>query len=638
MIRIESLSLQRGAKTLFERTTCALHAGEKAGLVGANGSGKSTLFALLCGELQPDHGTVNVPPSWRIARLLQDIPAVSRAALEYVLDGDRRLRAIEAQMASARAVGDGHAEADAHGAFADADGYSARARAESLLLGLGFTLAETRQPVVDFSGGWRMRLNLAQTLMCPADFMLLDEPTNHLDLDAILWLEDWLKRYAGSLLVISHDREFLDSVCGVTLHIDRHEIRRYTGNYSQFEVQRAAQLALQQATFAKQQRQIDHLQDYIDRFRYQATKARQAQSRFKALEKLERVAPVHAASVFSFSFRPPPSVPNPMVVLEDVCCGYLAGTEERAVLQGVNLSIQDRQRIGLLGANGQGKSTLVKTLAGALLPLGGEVRRGKGLRIGYFTQHQLETLNPEISALDHLQRLAPDAREQTLRDFLGSFNFRGDAVRAPVGPFSGGEKARLALALIIWQEPNLLLLDEPTNNLDLETRHALTLALAQFDGTLLLVSHDRHLLRATCEQLVLVADGALHAFDGDLEDYRAWLLQRAAGPLREGVRSADDAPITHRKEQRRTQAHARQRLAQLRKPLLAEITRLEAGIATLTAERIQLDSLLADTDIYKVSNKAQLTIHLRQQADLRQRLEEIEGQWLAVQARLEAIR
>ena len=640
MIRIESLSLQRGTKVLFEQALAVLHSGEKAGLVGTNGSGKSTLFSLLRGELHPDGGSVALPPSWRIAHVMQDIPTLPRTALDYALDGDTRLRAAEARIAAAQISHDGHAEAQAHTEFADADGYTAPARAETLLLGLGFSLAETRQPVAGFSGGWRMRLNLAQALMCPSDLLLLDEPTNHLDLDAIVWLEAWLQRYAGTLMVISHDREFLDSVCDVILYIDAQRIKRYHGNYSQFETQRAAQLTLQQAAFEKQQKHIGHLQSYIDRFRYKATKARQAQSRIKALEKLERVAPVHAASAFSFSFRAPLSVPNPMLVLEDVGCGYLLPNGERSVLSDVNLSIQDGQRIGLLGANGQGKSTLVKTLAGTLAPLAGKIRRGKGLRIGYFAQHQLETLHPEASALLHLSRIASDTREQELRDFLGSFNFRGDMVRTPVGPFSGGEKARLALALIIWQQPNLLLLDEPTNNLDLETRHALTLALAQFEGTLLLVSHDRHLLRASTEQFMLVGHGTLQTFDGDLDDYRVWLLQQAAAKratpqIRASLRADNAATAFNRREQRRSEAQTRQRLAQLRKPLLGEITGLEKELETLTMEKRKLDELLANANLYIESNKTLLTDSLRRQAEVRVRLEDLEAQWLDKQAALE---
>ncbi|MDE2091369.1 MAG: ATP-binding cassette domain-containing protein [Gammaproteobacteria bacterium] len=636
MIRIESLSLQRGAKALFVQASVTLNPGEKIGLIGVNGAGKSTLFGLLRGVLHADGGELSVPQNWRTAHVMQDIPAVDRSALDYALDGDTRLRNIEQHIAAARSRHDGVAEAEAHSAFADADGYTAPARTEALLLGLGFTLEQTRHPVASFSGGWRMRLNLAQALMCPSDLLLLDEPTNHLDLDAIVWLETWLQRYAGTLITISHDREFLDAVCTVTLHIHDRKLQRYSGNYSQFEIQRAAQLALQQAAFEKQQKHIDHLQSYIDRFRYKASKSRQAQSRIKALEKMERIAPVHAASEFSFSFRAPRAAPDPMLVLEDATCGYHTTSGERTVLSDVNLSIQNGQRIGLLGANGQGKSTLVKTLAGVLAPLAGQVRSGKGLQIGYFAQHQLETLHPETSPLLHLQRIAPKAREQELRDFLGSFNFHGEMAMSPVGPFSGGEKARLALALIIWRQPNLLLLDEPTNNLDLETRHALTLALAEFEGTLILVSHDRFLLRATAEQFMLVAHGGLQTFDGDLDDYRDWLVNQAT-VKRTATQGnyRNDTSSANRKEKRRTEAQQRQLLAELRKPLLMELARLEQALETLTAEKTQLDAILADANTYVDSNKILLAESLKRHAQIVPELEDVETRWIEAQAQLE---
>ena len=639
MIRIDSLSLQRGAKALFVQASVTLNPGEKIGLIGVNGAGKSTLFGLLHGVLHADGGEVSVPQNWQIAYVMQDIPVVERSALEYALDGDTRLRSIEKRIAAARSRHNGVAEAQAHIEFADADGYTAPARTEALLLGLGFTLEQTRQPVASFSGGWRMRLNLAQALMCPSDLLLLDEPTNHLDLDAIVWLETWMQRYAGTLITISHDREFLDAICDVTLHIHDRKLQRYSGNYSQFEIQRAAQLVLQQTAFEKQQKHIDHLQSYIDRFRYKASKSRQAQSRIKALEKMERIAPVHAASEFSFSFRAPRAAPDPMLVLEDAACGYHTNSGERTVLSDVSLSIQNGQRIGLLGANGQGKSTLVKTLAGVLAPLAGEVRSGKGLQIGYFAQHQLETLHPEASPLLHLQRIAPKAREQELRDFLGSFNFRGEMAMSPVGPFSGGEKARLALALIIWRQPNLLLLDEPTNNLDLETRHALTLALAEFEGTLILVSHDRFLLRATAEQFMLVAHGGLQAFDGDLDDYRDWLVTQVT-EKRAAAQGANDGdkPGANRKEQRRTEAKQRQRLAELRKPLLKELARQEQVLETLTAEKTQLDAVLADADTYSESNKLLLAESLERHAQLVAELGEVETRWMQAQAQLEQFR
>jgi ATP-binding cassette subfamily F protein 3 len=651
VIRFNQFSLARGTKPLFDQTSFTLNPGEKAGLIGANGAGKSTLFAVLRGELHADAGDFSLPPSWRIAHVAQETPAVDRTALEYTLDGDAALREIEARIAAASAAHDGAAEAEAHGAFADADGYTAPARAEALLLGLGFTLEQTRQPVASFSGGWRMRLNLAQALMCRSDLLLLDEPTNHLDLDAIVWLEDWLHRYPGTLVVISHDREFLDSVCNVTLHLENQQVKRYGGNYSQFEILRAQQLALQQSAYEKQQRTVAHLQSFIDRFKAKATKARQAQSRVKALEKMELIAPAHASSPFTFEFRTPDSAPNPMLVMEDVRCGYRAedGTET-PIVERVTLSIQNGQRIGLLGANGQGKSTLIKTLAGTLASLSGEQRTGKGLQIGYFAQHQLETLRPDDSPLRHLARLAPDTREQELRDFLGGFNFPGEMATAPIAPFSGGEKARLALALIIWQKPNLLLLDEPTNHLDLETRHALTMALAQFEGTLILVSHDRHLLRATTDQFMLVAKHRLQPFDGDLDDYRDWLLQHAAeqrAALKEagsgtanaanGANGASAGDSVNRKELRRQEAEQRQKLAHLKKPLQAKIGKIEKEMDALNTEKGTLDAFVANPASYEPEQKSRLTEAIRRQAEVQSRLDTLEAEWLDAHEELEQI-
>ena len=638
MIRFNQFTLARGTKPLFDATTFALNPGEKAGLVGANGAGKSTLFSVLRGELHADGGDFSMPPSWQIAHVAQETPAVDRTALDYTLDGDAQLRAIEARIAAASAAHDGAAEAHEHAAFADADGYTAPARAEALLLGLGFTLAQTREPVSSFSGGWRMRLNLAQALMCRSDLLLLDEPTNHLDLAAIVWLEDWLHRYPGTLIVISHDREFLDSVCNVTLHLENRQIKRYGGNYSQFEILRAQQIALQQSAYEKQQKTVAHLQSFIDRF-----KAKQAQSRVKALEKMELIAPAHASSPFTFEFRTPDAAPNPMIVMDDVRCGYHTDAgDEVPIVEGVTLSIQNGQRIGLLGANGQGKSTLIKTLAATLDALSGTVRQGKGLSIGYFAQHQLETLRPDDSPLQHLGRLAPDTREQELRDFLGGFNFSGEMATAKIAPFSGGEKARLALALIIWQKPNLLLLDEPTNHLDLETRHALTMALAQFEGTLILVSHDRALLRATTDIFMLVAKHRLQPFDGDLDDYRDWLLQHAA-ETRAAAKEASASPDgmqdlgVNRKEQRRQEAQERQKLSHLKKPLQSRIAKIEKEMDALNTEKAALDTYVADPASYEPAAKAKLTESIRRQADVNARLEALEHEWLEAHEELEQI-
>jgi len=636
VIRIESLTLQRGTKPLFENASAMVYAGEKAGLVGANGSGKSTLFAMLRGKLHADGGELDFPASWRVAHVAQETPAVDRTALDYALDGDTRLREIEAQLAKAQAAHDGHAEADAHIAYADADGYTAASRASTLLMGLGFSLAEISQPVASFSGGWRMRLNLAQALMCPSDLLLLDEPTNHLDLDAIVWLEDWLKRYPGTLFIISHDREFLDGICDVTLHLENRQIKRYSGNYSAFETRRAEQLVLQAASYERQQREVAHLQSFVDRFRYKASKARQAQSRIKMLEKMEKLAPVHVTSPFSFEFREPLASPSPMLTLEEVRCGYQTDQGEKTVLGNQSFSLLNGQRIGLLGANGQGKSTLVKTLAGTLEPLAGRVGQGKGLAIGYFAQHQLETLREDRSPLQQLAAIAPGVRDQDLRDFLGSFNFRGEMALAPVGPFSGGEKARLALALLIWKRPNLLLLDEPTNHLDLDMREALTVALAQFEGTLILVSHDRHLLRACADEFLLVGQGKVEPFDGDLDEYRSWLLKNAAA-RRAGLNAPADKAESggNRKGQRREEAQERQRLSELRKPLQKEIAALEKRMEKLNAEKRRLDGVLAAEDTYK--DKALVTESLRQQTEVKKELEKIEAAWLEKQSALESV-
>ncbi|MDQ2183850.1 ATP-binding cassette domain-containing protein [Alcaligenaceae bacterium A4P071] len=530
MIRFQHVSLARGVKPLLESVDLLLNPGDKIGLIGANGAGKSSLFGLLRGELHPDQGELSYPPNWRLAYVAQETPALDRSAIDYAIDGDITLRALEQELAALEAQPEssenGIAIGNLYGALADADAYTVQSRAEQLLTGLGFSMAQMNQPLTSFSGGWRMRLNLAQALMCPSDLLLLDEPTNHLDLDAIIWLEDWLKRYPGTLIIISHDRDFLDEVVNVIVHIDERKLKRYSGHYSSFERQRAAQLELAAGQQEKQMRQKAHLESFINRFKAQASKARQAQSRIKALARMEELAPLRAAAEFSFQFREPARAPDPLLVLDDVRAGYRDAEtgRENAIIGGIGFSLQSGQRIGLLGVNGAGKSTLIKTIAGEIGPLSGTATLGKGLSIGYFAQHQVEMLRHDESPLWHMNKIAPTTREQELRNFLGGFNFAGPMATASIKPFSGGEKARLALALIVWQKPNLLLLDEPTNHLDLETREALTDALAQFEGTLILVSHDRHLLRATTDQFIIVADGRVQPFDGDLEDYKAWLF------------------------------------------------------------------------------------------------------------------
>jgi ATP-binding cassette subfamily F protein 3 len=608
------VSLRRGAKPLLEAADASIHPGERIGLIGANGSGKSSLFALLRGELHTDRGEVDFPAHWRLAHVAQETPALERAAVDYAIDGDTELRNLQARLVSAEEEHDGVLMGELHAALGDADAYTVRSRAETLLTGLGFRQQELEQPVSSFSGGWRMRLNLAQALMCPSDLLLLDEPTNHLDLDAIIWLEEWLKRYPGTLIVVSHDRDFLDAVVTAVVHIDQRKLRRYSGNYSAFETQRVQNLVLAQSQHEKQQRERAHLQSFIDRFRAKATKARQAQSRMKMLAKMEELAPLHVAAPFSFEFREPLRAPNPLLVLEDVRAGY----GDKVVLDGISLSLQSEQRIGLLGINGAGKSTFIKTVAGVLAPLAGQMTVNKGLAIGYFAQHQVEMLRDDQSPLWHLARLAPDTREQELRDYLGGFNFPGDMATSAVEQFSGGEKARLALALIVWQRPNLLLLDEPTNHLDLDTREALTVALAQFEGTLVLVSHDRHLLRATTEQLLIVAEGAVKPFDGDLDDYRESLLNREAKP----VLPPKPKPMKEKPASR--------------KPLEARIKRLEELMARLNAQKADIEARLGDAALYAEERKDDLRTLLLDQAYVKKELEQLEAEWLEKQAELEA--
>jgi len=609
MIRFSGVSLFRGAKLLLENADATLNPGERVGLVGANGSGKSSLFALLRGELHADKGDVEFPAHWRIAHVAQETPALERPALEYAIDGDDVFRGLEIKLRHAEKISDGNLIGELHAQLGDAGAYTVRSRAERLLTGLGFQQEELQTSVSAFSGGWRMRLNLAQALMRPSDLLLLDEPTNHLDLDAILWLEEWLKAYAGTLIVVSHDRDFIDGVAQVILHIDQRKLRRYSGDYSSFEKQRAQAVLLTQSLIEKQARERAHLQSFIDRFRAKATKARQAQSRMKMLEKMEDLAPLHVAAPFSFEFREPLRAPDPLLVMEDVSAGYA----DKVVLGNVTLSLRAGERIGLLGVNGAGKSTLIKTIAGVLAPLGGKAVFNKGLAIGYFAQHQVEMLRDDESPLWHLKRIADSkVREQELRNYLGSFNFPGDMATGPVEHFSGGEKARLALALLVWQRPNLLLLDEPTNHLDLETREALTVALAQFEGTLVLVSHDRHLLRATTEQLLIVAAGRVRAFDGDLDDYRESLLKAQSAkvePPKAVSVKATVKPVSSKSVQTR-------------------VKRLEEKMAKLNASKAEIERQLGDPATYQDGEAVKKL--LIDQAYVAKELEELEAQWLAL--------
>jgi ATP-binding cassette subfamily F protein 3 len=655
MITVRNVTLRRGAKVVLDGAGFTLNPGEKAGLVGRNGAGKSSLFALLTNRLQADKGDVDVPPKWRVGEVAQHMPDTDQGATDFVLDGDLPLVAAKAALAAAEAAHDGEAMAHAHVALEEAGAFDARARAQALLLGLGFKTTQLDAPVNSFSGGWRMRLQLARALMCPADLLLLDEPTNHLDLDALVWLEAWLQRFAGTLVVISHDREFLDAVTKVTLHVDRQTVTRYGANYSGFEEMRAERMSQQQQAFAKQQERIAHLQKFIDRFKAKATKAKQAQSRVKALARMEKLAPVLTESEFDFEFREPANLPNPMLALRDVSCGY----GHTAIVRGIDKTVLAGQRIGILGANGQGKSTLVKTIARALPALGGTITEGKGLQIGYFAQQEMDLLTEDDTPLQRMTRLArevsPNAREQELRNFLGQFNFGGDMVHQTVGTLSGGERARLVLATIVWQRPNLLLLDEPTNHLDLATREALSIALNEFEGTVMLVSHDRALLREVCDEFWLVAQAGVQPFDGDLDDYQRWLLEvsratqrgTAAPPLptssvrAEAVEASPPAkkvPINAARteptrDDRQAAKQSRIKLAERTRPLRYELKQIDDKLAKLGAEKTEVEALLAKPDL----DAAAYADHGRRFAHIQADIARLEERWLELQTEIEAI-
>ncbi len=633
MIKIESLTLQRGPLRLLENANLTLHPGQKVGLLGTNGAGKSSLFALMRGELGTDAGSCSLPEDWRIAHMQQEIENLERRAVDYVLDGDNRLRDIEARLHSAQERDDAHALGTLYAELEAHDGFSADSRARTLLAGLGFTSEQCTALVGDFSGGWRMRLNLAQALMCPSDLLLLDEPTNHLDLDAILWLEDWLKAYQGTLVLISHDKDFLDAVVGHIVHVEGQQLILYRGGYTQFERTRAERLTQQQAAFEKQQVEREHMQKYIARFRAQATKAKQAQSRIKALERMETLTAAHIDSPFSFSFREADHQSSPLVDLHQGVLGY----GDTQILEQVKLQLVPGARIGVLGPNGAGKSTLIKTLAGTLPLMGGELKTGEHLAIGYFAQHQLDSLDAKASPLLHLARIAPQEREQSLRNFLGGFDFHGARAEEPVLNFSGGEKARLALALIAWQKPNLLLLDEPTNHLDMEMRHALTLALQRFEGAMLLVSHDRALIRDTTDELWLVADGRLQTYSEDLDTYTKWLARFRQQQQEELKAANGDISLTgdrpDAKTQRREAAERRQRLA----PMKKAIEKLEKELAKAQTELAGIEAELADTDLYGADRKDQLKQVLARQATCTQKVEELEERWLEGQEELDTL-
>jgi ATP-binding cassette subfamily F protein 3 len=631
MITFSDIQLLRGGKPLLDQASATLHPGDKIGLVGKNGCGKSTLFALIKDELSIDAGSFSKPAHWEMAWVAQETPALERTAIEYVIDGDREYRGLEDQLKKAEHADNGTLVAEIHGQIETIGGYTINSRAAELLDGLGFRQEQMTWNLTQFSGGWRMRLNLAQALLCRSDLLLLDEPTNHLDLDAVMWLERWLQNYPGTLVLISHDRDFLDPIVNRIVHVENQQLNEYTGNYSSFETQRAQKLILQQAMFQKQQKQMSHMQSYIDRFRYKASKARQAQSRIKALEKMEQVLPAQFDNPFSFEFREPDALPNPIMMMDEVSAGY----DDNLILEKIRLNLVPGSRIGLLGRNGAGKSTLIKLLSGELKQQGGELSYSQGVKMGYFAQHQLETLHPEETPLQHMMQIAPKHTEQQLRDYLGSFGFQGEKALDKVAPFSGGEKARLVLALLVWQKPNLLLLDEPTNHLDLDMRQALTFALQTFEGAMVIVSHDRYLLRATTDELYLVHDRQVAPFDGDLSDYYKWLTEQqkverkeaqALAPAKDGANSA-----ASKKEQKRKEAEFRKLTAPIRKKL----TQFEKLMDKLTLDLQEAEQELSDTSLYEAENKTKLNKVLALQASSKSQLEEVEMDWMSTQEELE---
>lgn len=621
----------RGLKVLIRNASLQLHPGHKVGLTGANGAGKSSLFAMLRGEVQPELGELEMPERWVVAHVAQETPALSIPAIDFVLDGDVELQAVEAALKVAEEQAQGEKIGELHQRLTDIDGYRAKSRAAALLSGLGFSQADMQQTVATFSGGWRVRLNLARALMCRSDLLLLDEPTNHLDLEAVIWLEGWLQTYHGTLFLISHDRDFLDAIVNHIAHIEQQTLTLYKGGYSDFEKQRAEKLALQQAMFEKQQRKVTHLHKYIDRFRAQATKARQAQSRIKALERMEMISAAHVDSQFNFSFREPTASPDPLLVLDDVSVGY----GDKPTIEHIALAIRPGERIGLLGKNGAGKSTLIKLLATALAPQSGKRVEGKDLKIGYFAQHQLEQLRPEESPLQHMSRLDKLAREQELLNYLGGFDFKGDMAKSACAHFSGGEKSRLALALLIWTQPNLLLLDEPTNHLDLEMRHALTMALQSYQGGVIIVSHDRALLRASCDQFMLVAAGRASVFDGDLDDYKDWLVAQKLNDVVEP--SATTQTPEMKTNSRAALKLARQTRLKARRPIIKEVEKIDQQLSKWQIEKVEIDARLSAPALYEQSDKVELQTLLKEQAALTADIEAGELRWLTLHEQLEAL-
>lgn len=630
MIEIKNLSLQRGNKQLLNNASLTIYPGQRIGLIGKNGTGKSSLFALIEGKISHDSGDIRLPKHWQLATVKQETPALDIPALDYVLQGDSELQQLQQLLQQAEDDDDGFKQAEYHARLDEIGAYSAPARAAKLLNGLGFSQQEQQQPVKSFSGGWRMRLNLAQALMCRTDLLLLDEPTNHLDLETVLWLEQHLAGLDTTQIIISHDRDFLNATTTQTVELTQQQLILYGGNYDFYQQERAQRLTQQQAAYLKQQAHIQHLQSFIDRFKAKATKAVQAQSRIKALARLERIAPAHLDSEFSFQFAQPDHLPNPLLKLEHISLGY----GDKTVLHDIDLSVESGARYGLLGVNGSGKSTLIKAISGSLKPLSGQIIRAEKLKIGYFAQHQLETLRADQSPVWHIQQLSPAVREQEIRNFLGSFAFIGDMALQPIAPFSGGEKARLALAMIVWQKPNLLLLDEPTNHLDLDMRHALTVALQTFKGALIVVSHDRSLLESTTDALIYLSDGELKHFDGDLSNYRQWRLTQ---DQHNGEQPQDSRDNHNRKEQKRIEAQQRQQRARLIKPLLKNIEKAERDIGNWQQQRKQHEAFLASEEAYLDENQTKLQQTLTQLAELKVKLAQTEEKWLEWQQEVENI-
>ena len=637
MIVFNNISLKRGQTELLGNAVATITPKQKVGLVGKNGCGKSSLLALLKKELQPEGGDVTYPSNWAVSWVNQETPALDVSAIDYVIQGDREYCRLQQELTWANEQNDGNAIARIHDRLDAINAWTIRSRAETLLHGLGFTQVETSHAVKSFSGGWRMRLNLAQALLCPSDLLLLDEPTNHLDLEAVIWLERWLVNYQGTLVLISHDRDFLDPIVNKILHIEHQKLNEYTGDYSSFEVQRATKLAQQVAMYRQQQQKIAHLQSYIDRFKAKATKAKQAQSRVKALERMELIAPAYADNPFTFAFRAPATLPSPLVMIEQASAGYGEGESAVEILSKIKLNLVPGSRIGLLGKNGAGKSTLIKLLAGELTAISGNVQLAKGVQLGYFAQHQLDTLRAEESALWHMQKIAPEQTEQQVRDYLGSFAFHGDKVNQTVKSFSGGEKARLVLALIVWQRPNLLLLDEPTNHLDLDMRQALTEALVDYEGSLVVVSHDRHLLRNTVEEFYLVHDKQVEEFKGDLDDYQKWLTEQNSQLISKSndeIEATENATSNqNRKEQKRREAELRQQTAPFRK----KIVQLEDKMDKYSQQLVEIENQLSDSELYNAENKEKLTALLNEQVTVKKSLEIVEADWMIAQETLEGM-